>query len=121
MLLTSHIPSGPVPLHDALPPIISKLLLAALKIYRRLSFMTISTFLRARPTVCLSVSSLNSALAALRSLWDNQILHPDVNQHIEAHEQGLSAGLGILGESLAVQNPLLELLGSSQMLCCEAS
>lgn len=52
MLLTSHIPSGPVPLHDALPPIISKLLLAALKIYRRLSFMTISTFLRARPTVC---------------------------------------------------------------------
>lgn len=48
--------------------------------------MTISASARAVSTGHLQVSFLRSALAALGSLWDNHILHPDVYQHIEVYK-----------------------------------
>jgi len=86
---------------DPLLPIILKLhtkrLLPALRIYQRLSFMTISASARTTSTGCLQVSFLHSALAALGSLWDDQILHPDVSQRIEAYKWSLSASLCTAG------------------------
>lgn len=48
--------------------------------------MTISASVRTISTGHLQVSFLRSALAALESLWDDQIFHPDVNQHIEVYK-----------------------------------
>lgn len=64
---------------------------------------------------------LCSSLAALGSLLDSQILHPDVNHHTEAYKQGLSAGLctvGTVWENVwVVQNPHLKAL-CSRVKCC---
>lgn len=112
-------------MHDPLLPLIlkrhTKCLLPALKIYKRLSFMTISASVRTISTGHLQVSFLRSALAALESLWDDQIFHPDVNQHIEVYKQGLSVDVCTAGTDWgnvwAVQNPHLEPL-CSRVKCC---